>query len=301
MATDTAADDQLLDRRLLARLGALALKAPRVFPGSGSGNRSSKARGAEGMEFADHKEYSPGDDFRNIDWNVYARLDELVVKNFETEEVLRVHVLVDTSASMGFGAPAKSLCAKRLAAALAWLGYGAEDWTGVYTFADDLRDEYAPAGKPKSRMMLDLLARSECSGATDLERTLKAFTIKQSRIGLAFIISDFWSSERIDPGLKHLVNAGFSVVGLHVVDPDEESPPIAGDMDVVDLETGEEVPLTAKPGTLAAYQEAFKAHCRAIEGAFALYGQTYLKVPTRDPIEKSLIAALARKRLIRER
>src|SRR5437588_12423395 len=121
--------DSLLDAALMTRLSQLKLIAPRSFQGSSTGKRFSRSRGAEGMEFADHKEYSPGDDFRNIDWNVYARLDELVVKNFETQENLRLYVLLDTSASMQIGTPTKFNVAQKLAAALAYVGSLNDDST----------------------------------------------------------------------------------------------------------------------------------------------------------------------------
>src|SRR5438045_2821514 len=108
--------EPLLDAHFMARLNQLALVSPRTAQSASSGKRFTRARGSEGMEFADHKEYSPGDDFRSIDWNVYARLDELVVKNFETQEDLRLYVLLDSSASMGTSAdsgPTKFDAARR--------------------------------------------------------------------------------------------------------------------------------------------------------------------------------------------
>src|SRR5437868_3624123 len=155
---ETSQTDSLLDAALMTRLSQLKLVAPRSFQGSSSGKRFSRSRGSEGMEFADHKEYSPGDDFRNIDWNVYARLDELVVKNFETQENLRLYVLLDTSASMGIGSigsPTKFEVARKLAAALAYVGYVNEDWTGLYTFGSKVAGSYAPAGKPRTPAMVD--------------------------------------------------------------------------------------------------------------------------------------------------
>src|SRR4051794_15559086 len=134
MPEPTDSSDVLLDAPFMARLSQLSLATPRSFPGASTGKRFSRSRGAEGMEFADHKEYSPGDDFRSIDWNVYARLDELVVKNFESQEHLRLYVLLDASASMNACDARKFQLAKRLAAALAYIGFVNEDWTGVFPF-----------------------------------------------------------------------------------------------------------------------------------------------------------------------
>src|SRR5882724_8454185 len=164
--------EPLLDAQLMARLSQLSLVASRRFQGASSGKRFNRARGSEGMEFADHKEYSHGDDFRSIDWNVYARLDELVVKTFETQEDLRLYVLLDTSASMGtfMGvAPTKFDAARRLAAALAYIGFVNEDRTGVYCFSQSVEKNYAPNSKPRTSALFDFLDQAATGGRTDFK------------------------------------------------------------------------------------------------------------------------------------
>jgi len=300
-AVDQGPALDILEPSLLGKLSRLRLSAPRSFPGSSSGKRLSRARGAEGMEFADHKEYSAGDDFRNIDWNVYARLDELVVKNFETEENLRIYVLLDTSASMAFGEPAKEAVARRIAAALAYLGFVNEDWTGVFTFGETLRDNFISAGKPKLRALGEFLSSAKCAGQTDFAAAFKAFSIQHARPGLAFILSDFWNAGNLDAALKFLACNRFCVAALHLLDPAEEDPTIAGDMDLCDLETGETVPLTSRGDTAEKYRALVKAHCTRVAGAFAAYNATYLKVSTRDNLEHLLLNILKRKQLVRAR
>ncbi len=291
----------LLDAALMTRLSQLKLVAPRSFQGSSSGKRFSRARGSEGMEFADHKEYSPGDDFRNIDWNVYARLNELVVKNFETQENLRLCLLLDTSSSMQLGAPRKFDVARKLAAALAYVGYVNEDWTGLYTFASKVSGSYAPAGKPRTPAMLEFLSGSEASGKTDFTSAFKAFTIQQNRPGLAIIISDFWNTAGLDDGLKFLVYNNFVVVAMHLTDPAEESPDLSGEVDLQDLETGESVPLTVRGNTLAEYQKLYRAHLASVAKIFSVYDALYLRISTRDDLQQLLMNTFKQQRIVRQR
>ncbi|MBI3829761.1 MAG: DUF58 domain-containing protein [Planctomycetes bacterium] len=296
-----AVDEEIIATSLMSKLNTLALMAPRSFPGSSAGKRMSRVRGSEGMEFADHKEYSPGDDFRNIDWNVYARLDELVVKNFETEENLRIYVLLDSSASMAFGDPSKEIVSKRIAAALAYMGFVSEDWTGVFSFTDTIRDQFITTGKPKLRILTDFLRGAKPEGKTNFVEAFKAFSIQQARPGLAFILSDFWAAEKLDEALKFLAYNRFCIAALHLLDPLEEDPGIAGDMDVCDLESGETVPLTSRGDTAEQYQRLLKQHCGRVAATFAAYNATYLKISTRDNLEHLLFNTLKRNRLVRQR
>jgi uncharacterized protein (DUF58 family) len=293
--------NSLLDAALMTRLSQLALVAPRSFQGSSTGKRFSRARGSEGMEFADHKEYSPGDDFRNIDWNVYARLDELVVKNFETQENLRLYALLDTSASMQIGNPSKFDVARKLAAALAYVGFVNEDWTGVYTFASKVVGSYAPAGKPRTAAMLEFLNESKATGQTDFTSALKAFTIQQNRPGLAVIISDFWNTKGLDDGLKFLVYNNFVVVALHMIEPTEETPDLSGEIDLQDMETGESVPLTVRGDTLAEYQKLYRAHLAQVAKIFSVYDALYLRVSTQDDLQQLVMNTFKKQRIVRQR
>ncbi len=305
--------ETLLDAQFTARLSQLALVAPRSFRGASSGKRFSRSRGAEGMEFADHKEYSAGDDFRSIDWNVYARLNELVVKNFESQENLRLYVMLDTSASMngaspespamrdGAVQPRKIDVARRLAAALAYIGFNNEDWTGVYNFTQTVGESYAPSGKPRTASLLDFLGKTAPGGTTDYKTAFKSFTIQQSRPGLAVIISDFANLKGLDDGLKFLAYNNFVVIALHITDPDEECPSLAGEVDLVDMESGESVPLTVRGTTLAEYQKLYRVHLAQAAKAFSIYDATYLRISTKDDVAQVVMNTFKQHRIVRQR
>jgi len=290
-----------LPAELMARLSRLAIIAPRVFPGSSQGKRFSRTRGSEGMEFAGHKEYSPGDDFRSIDWNVYARLEELVVKNFETQENLRLYVLLDCSASMASGNPQKGAWAKRLAAALAYIGFANEDWTGVFPFNKEIGESYLTKGRPRISQLLELLGRTPLSGRTDFSGVLKTFSIRNALPGLVFLISDFWRAQDLEESLKFLVYNHHSLVAIHVVDPLEQAPLLAGEMDLEDMETGETVPLTVRGNTLQDYQAMYQRHCAAVARAFSMYDAAYLRLSTQEPLQQVVLKTFRERRLVRQR
>ncbi|HUJ77297.1 MAG TPA: DUF58 domain-containing protein, partial [bacterium] len=130
-------DPELFDREFLRKLESLAFLSRRLYRGQARGAHTSVRRGTS-LDFADFRGYQPGDDFRTIDWGIYGRLDKLVVRLYAEEEDLSIHLLVDASASMSFGAPPKFDYARRLAAALGYVGIGSLDRVGVSTFGAGL-------------------------------------------------------------------------------------------------------------------------------------------------------------------
>jgi len=276
------------------------------------GERVSRSRGS-GMEFADHKEYSPGDDFRMIDWNVYARLDEFVVKVFETEENLSVCILLDMSASMDFpAAPGRAggkwAAAARLAAALGYVALVNRDALTMFLFADRLNRRFdAARGRGHLREMLHLLGTSVPAGPSDFRATLRTAGMQLHRPGVCFVISDFCLStslgasgaaDSLGDALKGLVFYGHEVAALHVVDPLEADPGLEGEIDVEDAETGELVPVTVKGDTVRRYREAFEKRCHAVAGACATYDAKYLRVSTTDSIENAILKRLRREGMV---
>ncbi len=311
-----SADDLLLPG-FMRKLDRLRMCSRVIHPGASMGERVSRSRGS-GMEFADHKEYSPGDDFRMIDWNVYARLDEFVVKIFETEENLSVCILLDMSASMDFppagaGAPsplgenapgpgsagAKWATAARLAAALGYVALVNRDALTMFLFAGKLNRRFdAARGRGHLREMLRLLGTSVPEGRSDFRGTLRAAGMQLHRPGVCFVISDFCAADDLGDALKGLVFYGHEVAALHVVDPLEADPGLAGELDVEDAETGDLVPVTVKGDTVRRYREAFERRCHAVAGACATYDAKYLRVSTTDSIENTILKRLRREGMV---
>ena len=254
------------------------------------------------MEFSDHKEYSPGDDFRMIDWNVYARLDQLVVKLFETEENLSVCVLLDASRSMDFGrspSTTKWATAARLTAALGYIAMVNRDAMTMFLFAGRLGERLdAFRGRGHVRQMLGLLSGTQPAGRSEFPAALRSAGAQLHRPGVCFVISDFCAAERLAEALRGLVYFGHEIVALHVVDEREADPGLEGEIDLVDAETGEVVPMTVRPDTLLRYRQAFESRCLAVSAACATYDAKYVRLSTAESVQDIVLNRFRREGIL---
>jgi uncharacterized protein (DUF58 family) len=300
MASFNTKTGELLAAGLMRKLERVRIVSRVMHPGASMGERMSRARGA-GMEFADHKEYSAGDDFRMIDWNVYARLDEFVVRLYETEENLSVCVLLDASASMDFGGASgtKWEAAKKLAAALGYVAMANRDSLMMFLFAGKVDEKLEAArGKGHLRQMSGILEAARPAGRSDFKTALRSAGSQMHRAGVCFVISDFCGGGDLAEAIKGLAYYGHEVIALHVVDRLEAEPELEGEVDLEDAETGEVLPVTVKGDTLARYKEAFEGRCRAVAAACATYNATYLRVATTESVENTVIHRLRREGVV---
>lgn len=310
MPLDTHADpkvaqeekEELLPLPFLHKLDRTTILATQLYPGSRMGVRRSRAKGS-GMEFADHKPYSPGDDFRTVDWNVYARTDHLYLKTFETEENLYVYVLVDVSRSMGFGSipgMTKLDWAKRLAASLGYITLVQQDNLAIHAVNDGLRDSVSTAERRlKPSDVLGFCSDLRPDGQTDFTRCLQGFTIHTGHRGMVFLISDFLSDKAFEQGIRYLVYNGFGVLAFHLVDPWEEDPRLDGEVDLEDAESGGLLPLTVRRNTLSRMKTCFQEHCRNVHRAFGTYSARYFRIRTDRPIDKFVLEDLRHEGVVR--
>ena len=291
--------DLQLDSKFLRKLEHLMLQSLGVYSGEMMGGRRSRRRG-HGLEFTDHKSYSPGDDLRYLDWNVLGRLDELFLKIFEMEEDLYVYVLVDSSKSMGFGDPKKIAVAKMVAACLAYIGLAKQDIVRLSFFADGLASTSdACKGRGRIFRVFDFLNAGSLSGGTNFSEALTSFVRYNRRHGIAIIISDFLDPAGIEPGLKTLIHNRFAIFGLHVVDPAEEKPELVGDLNLVDSETDDVLPVSIRRQTIDTYREFFDKHCLGIRRFLNTYNGHYIKVPTTTGLEDLILKVFRREGLLR--
>src|SRR5262245_55249090 len=181
----------LFDSEFLKKLEYLSLVSKRVFRGSLMAQRRTMQMGG-GIEFADHREYTPGDDFRYIDWNLFARHDDLLLKRFQEEEDLHVYLLLDCSRSMAFGRPPKFDFARQVTAALAYIALADLDRIAVVGFADDIVADFPlTRGKGRILALLKFLENLPAQGTdTNLTRVATGFVHRNQRRGLAIAISD---------------------------------------------------------------------------------------------------------------
>ncbi|MGB1070858.1 MAG: DUF58 domain-containing protein [Planctomycetota bacterium] len=214
----------LLDPAILARVSGLVVRARMIVEGSITGLHRSPFHGSS-VEFAEHREYVPGDDIRHIDWKVFGRSDRFYIKQFEEETNLRVQLVLDASESMNYGSGAMTKLdyARTLAASLAYLILGQQDAVGTLVFDEKIRAE-APISQSRSHLqdMVSVLAQESGKDATDIGEVLGRVSDRLKRRCLIILLTDLFDEpDKILHGLRRLRHAGHDVLVLHVMDPDE--------------------------------------------------------------------------------
>ncbi len=255
----------LFDDEFQRKLETLAIVSRRVFAGRMRAERRTKKKGS-GIEFADHRDYAPGDDFRSVDWNVYQRFARLLVRLYEEEEDLSIYFIVDCSTSMGFGDGKKFDQARRLCAALAYVGLANLDRVTIVGTAEEVVARM-PTTRGKARIfkVFNFLRNLHTAGQTDLRDSLKTFVAQHKRRGLAVLISDLYDSAGFERGINVLRYNKFEPYVLHIVDPQEAHPDLKGDVRIYDCETGDEREITVTQKMLERMERAWKEYCEEIE------------------------------------
>jgi uncharacterized protein (DUF58 family) len=282
-----AAEDDagLFDPAFLQSLETLALASRRRVQGVHRGERRSIARG-RGVEFADYRPYEPGDDYRYIDWHIASRLDRLVVKMFTEEEDLQVHLLVDASASMLVGTPPKLALARRLAAAIGYIALVNLDRVTVSAVTSAPGPSLgALRGRRRAVDLFQFLAGVRGGGATDLGGALRRLLWTARRGSLLVLFSDLLDPHGYERALREALYHRCSVFLVHILAEEEIAPPLAGDVRLVDVETGESVEITADPDTLRLYAEAVEEFTQGVERFCARCGIDYLRTLSSVPAE----------------
>jgi uncharacterized protein (DUF58 family) len=287
----------LFDDEFQRKLETLALVSRRVFAGRMRAERRSKKQGS-GVEFADHRAYVPGDDFRFVDWNVYQRFGRLLVRLYEEEEDLSIYLIVDSSASMAFGSPSKFDQARRLCAALAYVGLANLDRVTVVA-ASDHAGALMPATRGKNRIfkVFHFLQQLEASGVTDLSTSLKTFVAQHKRRGLAILLSDLYDPTGFESGINVLRYNKFEPYVLHMVEPASSfagQEGIVGDINVYDCETGEEREVTVTEQVLRNVRAAHKEYDAAIQRFCTRSHVPYFAAPADQPFDELVLGLLRR-------
>ncbi len=243
------------DAALRAKLANLSLVSQRPHGHLHTGGRRSRATGSS-IEFADHRSYSPGDDYRQIDWNIYARTDELFVKVRESEETLVVHLLLDVSGSMASGAPTKFEVARAVLAALGWTALASRDVVAGASLGVDLGETFAPRqGEAYVARLFEFLERQQPSGETALARAVAAYNARALQHGVAVLASDLLAPDA-PRAIGALAQRGHEVTVIHVLDEDFVNPAFADEVELVDAEGGDAVEVLGDADLLNAYRQA---------------------------------------------
>ena len=293
------ATSPLLEPEFLNKLEQLELVSKKIFVGRMKGERKSKRRGSS-VEFADHRQYSVGDDLRHIDWNVYGRLDKLFLKLFLEEEDLHFYTLLDTSLSMDFGEPTKLHYGKQVAAALAFIGLVNHDRVMLDTFSSGL-DAGMNSVRGRSQMyrVVGYLDKLAASGASDLTAAVKSFAIKHAGKGVVVIISDFLDKRGYEPALRYLLARNMDIYVVHVLSQEEVEPEIVGDLRLVDAEDDDVAEITVSAPLLRRYKENLNAFVGGMKEWCTRRGITYIFTTNQNPFDKLILNYLRERGLVR--
>ena len=290
---------ELFGSEFLKKLEYLSLVAKKRAAGDRKGERRAIRKGSS-VEFADYRDYTAGDDLRRVDWNAYARIDKLLLKLFEEEEELFIYILVDTSESMNFGSPKKLDYARKVAAALAYIGLSNQDRVSIATFSSKLTDQLGPvSGKRSVFQVFDFLAKSPTGGKTSFLDTLKTYARQIKRRGIMVIISDFLDESGIEAMMKNLLTSRFEALCLHLHSPEEEEPPQKGDLRLVDMETGEFRDVFVTKELAEEYKKAFNAYSDEIQKFCLKRAMSYVRASTEVDFDDLVMKVLRKGGLLR--
>lgn len=296
----------MFDSEFLKQLEYLSLLSKRMFQGQLLAQRRTKQTGG-GIEFADHREYIHGDDLRYLDWNVYARHGDLLLKRFQEEEDLHVYLLLDVSQSMsasGLGAnrnasssgdsdtPApKFMLARQIAAALAYIALADLDRISIYAYSDGVKVNLPLVrGKDQILSVLRFLEGLQCqTEKTDLRRCVGEFVTRAPRTGLAIIISDLFDQDGFREGVDRLRYAQFEPHVIQIHTPDEADPSLLGDVQLVDCETGAEKKVTVTERKLRQYKTLFESFLTDVESYCRTHGLAHTRATTDVPFDAVLL------------
>ncbi|GAC1352223.1 MAG: DUF58 domain-containing protein [Polyangiales bacterium] len=310
VSTGLGNDDDLFDDAFQRKLEYLAIVSRKVFAGRMRAERRTRKTGS-GIEFADHRDYNPGDDFRYLDWNVYQRFDRLLLRLYEEEEDLSIYILVDASRSMGFDFQAreglgalmrgpKLRYANRLAAALCYIGLANLDRVSVSALTNRVADRMPTTrGKQRIYRVFEFLRSIEADGATGLEEAIKQFVAQNKRRGLAVLISDLYDPKGFEQGINVLRYNKFDPFVLHVIDRDDAKPALHGDVRLYDCETGDEREVTITKKVLEKYAAAHEQYQKEIETFCTTKQVPYFRADLSIPFDELILRIFRRGGFIR--
>ena len=293
--TDTT-DEQIFDARFLGRLRALFFKLRKRRTLRKKGAQPTPSAGFT-REFKDHRSYTSGDDFRSVDWRLYARLEKLFIRIFEEVQEFHVHILIDRSLSMAEPFGEKRLTALRAAAALTYLALVSQHRVSILSLGESVRRELPPLkGQGNIHEVLGHLAGMTFGGETDLVGCLQRFQPGRDRRGIVFLITDLLgrSPELAQGALKHATIWPTETHLIHVLAPQEMRPELEGELQLVDVETQEIRRMWLTRADLDKYEAAFQTYLDGLEESCARRRIDYLRWRTDHSFEEMFLALLMR-------
>ena len=288
--------EKVFDEDFYRKLESISIKARMTLTEGAAGGRKSKAKGSS-VEFSDFREYTPGDDFRRIDWNAYGRFDRLFLRLFMEEREALINVFCDYSKSMDFGEKNKGAMSMRIAAILTYLALNNLDRVCLNKLQ---QNSVIPSpsfmGKSSFQKALKFLESGDFTGNTNLSDCIKRKELKSR--GISVVISDFFTAGSIEEVIKYLAFKKQQIILIQVISKDEVEPQLGGQVRLVDSETDDEMNLTITPKLLKAYDIKLKSLQNGIKTAVKKYGGAFFQISTSDSLEKIVFEDFAREGIV---
>lgn len=292
------AEAELFDEAFQRKLEYLAVASRRLFAGRMRAERRTRISGS-GIEFADHRPYTPGDDLRALDWSVYGRTERLLVKRYEEEEDLTIAIVLDVSASMGFGGRARFDHARRLAAAMAYVALSNLDRVTMVAVSTKVERRLPPArGRGQIFKVFEFLRGLKPSGETALAEAGRTLGAELKRRGVAIVVSDLYDPAGFERGINALRYQKFEPMVIHVTDERDADPGARGDVLLVDTETGDGREVTLTPALVARFREAHGRWRHEVEGFCKARRVAYAQADVQGALEEQVLNLFRRSGLV---
>ncbi len=284
--------DPLIDTPTLEKIERLTIHWQKSLPGLVGGHNTSRFAGP-GQEFLDHRHFHHGDDLRAVNWRVYLRLEKLFLKMFQLEPRIPVRILLDISKSMSAGAASKFDYARRLAAALCYVGLVRLDSICLQPFSARLHDAFtASGGRHRFQPAVNFLASLQPAGQTDFLASARQFISEYPQRGLLLVISDFLDEHDCEKPLQYLADFGHELMLVQVWADEDRQPPWEGELELEDAETGQRVELAFDAGARARYTAEFDEFCDRLERVALRNHGRYVGLSTSVPVEQAVFNSL---------
>jgi len=288
------AREPLIDQKFLEKLERLTIYWQKSFPGLVGGHNASRFSGS-GQEFLDHRHFHHGDDLRAINWRAYMRLDKLFLKMFQVEPRIPVRLLLDASKSMSTGAAAKFEYARKLAAALCYVGLVRLDTICIQPFRETLADSFqCSGGRHRFVPAVNFLTNLQADGHTSYLQVAREFVSNYPQRGLVVVISDFLDNEDAEKPLQYLAEFGHELLLIHLWAPEDREPPWDGELELIDVESGSHMEMDLDAAARAGYTEAFDQYARRLQVMAQRNGGRYVGFPTALPLEDAIFGPIIR-------
>ena len=286
----------LLDRLFLEKLERLTIHWQKSFAGLVGGHNPSRFAGG-GQEFLDHRQFHHGDDLRAVNWRAYMRLEKMFLKMFQIEPRVPIRMLIDTSVSMGSGDRSKFLYARKLAAALSYVGLVRHDTLSIHPFSARLGEgKRCGGGRHRFSPVMDYLTNLPCSGRTDFNGVAREFISEFAQRGLLIIISDFLDDAGPEKPLQYLGDFGNEIFLIQLWTEEDRTPPWRGELEIEDGETQGRLKLQFDDDAQQRYTREFDAFSSNLRQIALRNGGKYVGVSTAQAMEDVVFGTLVHSR-----